>query len=887
MVIEMVQLIGLALIALTALIVLFNLIKGLIRGFKKTIGSLIAIAASAVIAFIVTVVICKPSSELTVYLVSQLNALLGEEMSQMLFGIEAVGDVLNYYVAMIIAPLVFLVLYMVLSIILAIVAGIVVRIMIRKKKPKGVVHRLGGLGVGLVCGLLVSTILLMPVTGLLGVAAEVGKQADPDMLGDEEIADLLESLGEDQTLAIYHTASGWLFDALSTTYFEGDKTSLKSELVAILGIVSNFSALSGEEFGEAEINSLNAAVDGLDDSPLIKHAAAGLISEMAGSWAAGESFLGIEKIDAGELLNPVIDSVIGVLATTDKNYVIADLHTLTGILGIFVKHDLMGSAESGDMLTTLGKGGVIAELMREANKNERMSVISDSIAQLSVRALGSTIGIPKDHAERYNKLMDESAQILNDSAYMSYDERYAYVDEQLIKVLDKYGVDVEDEAVLSITESILADLGSAGQLDGSDISEFFIIYEVGFESTTSVSSGNGFDLLNDNKPVVVVNGDGTISVGEKVFRNYHANDYRNSSAYTMGHDHVNFGDAATLYSVESMHSSLITMSDIMDGIKKFSDCEDPDAEIEKISDMLSEAVDLFGSDFSSMNKSDLFNNMGSLLDKMSETEIFGSQVTSGVLTAVVQSESVRDELGLTNKDATNFADKLNSTSATENGSYGSSTQAVSNTIEVVDKINDSNTTKEERRESTEKLISNMTPDNAELLGTMTSPSMMVKYGSSEESADVVADSVSTLLTNMANFQDKATSETTYDTEADAVNTLLTLAMDSASSESNTLFATESNDGGKTGTTAMEYVELFVNSDVVSETLITTVYDEGNDDNPFNVKPTEEDKVEFSNAVSEYYEANKEGLSEEEHDILVKKLNAVAIITNMELPFEVE
>lgn len=886
MVIEMVQLIGLALIALTALIVLINLIKGLIRGFKKTIGSLIAIAASAVIAFIVTVLICKPSSELTVYLVSQLNALLGEEMSQMLFGIEAVGDVLNYYVVMIIAPFVFLVLYTVLSIILAIVAGIVVRIMIRKKKPKGVVHRLGGLGVGLVCGLLVSTILLMPVTGLLGVAAEVGNKADPDMLGDEEIAELLESLDEDQVLAIYYTASGWLFDALSTTYFEGDKTSLKSELVAILDIVSNVSALSGEEFGEAEIDSLNAAVDGLDNSPLVKHAASGLISQMATTWMNGEAFLGIEKIDAGEMLNPIIDSVIGVLATSDKTNIVADLHTLTGILGIFIKHDLMGDSGSDDMLTTIGKGGVIGELMKEANKNERMSVISDSIAQLSVRALGLTIGIPKDGYERYDDLMSEIADILNDSAYMNEEERYEYVDLHLISALDKYGVDVEDEAVLSITESILDDLGSAGQLDGADVSEFFVIYEVGFENVT-ISSGNGFDRLNDNKPTVVVNGDGTISVGDRVFENYHAYDYRDSSAYLMGKGHVNFGDAATLYSAESMRSSLVTMSDIMSGIKKFSDCADPDAEIDKITEMLSEAVDIFGGDLADMKQSELFNNMGALLDKMSATEIFGSTVTGDMLKALVQSENVRDGLGLTNKDATNFADKLNETTQSESGSYGSTTQAVSNTIEVVDKINDSNTTREERRESTEKLISNMTPENAELLGTMTSPSMMVNYGSSEESAEVVADSVSKLLDNMANFQDKATSETTYDTEADAVNTLLTLAMDSASSESKTLFATESNDGGKTGTTATEYVELFVNSDVVSETLISTVYEDGNNDNPFNVKPTEEDKVEFSNAVSEYYEANKEGLSEEEHDILVKKLNAVAIITNMELPFEVE
>ena len=881
----MVQYVALALVAVTALIVLINLIKGLIRGFKKTVGSLIAIVASAIIAFIVTMILCKPSSSFIAYLMSLLQGGVGEEISQILFGVEAVGDVLDYYVGMIIAPFVFLVIYAVLSIILAIVASIIVKLITRKKKEKGAVHRLGGLGVGAVCGILAAVILLMPVVGLLGVVADVGEKTDlASMIDDPEMSELFKDLSEDQIMNVYYVSCGFLFDALTFTSIEGEFTSLKDEVAAMIGIVSNFSALSsGDGLGQEQIDSLNAVIDGLDKSPLVKHAASGLVSEMASSWAAGESFIGVEKIDAGELLNPVIDSVIGVLATSDKSNIVADLHTLTGILGIFVKYDLLGASESGDMITTLGKEGVIGELMKEANKNERMSVISDSIAQLSVRALASTIGIPKDAADRYDHLMDETAKILNDSAYMSYDERYQYVDEHLISSLDEYGVDVTDESVLSITESILSDLGNVDYLEGDDVSEFFIMYAVGSETST-VSSGNGFEHLGESDNTVVENNDGTISVNGRVLENYHKNDYRNSSAYQMGKAHVDFGDAATLYSAESMKSSLITLSDIMDGIKKFSDCEDPDAEVDKISDMLAEAVEVFGSDFENLDKSEIFNNMGTLLDKMNESEIFGQEVTSGMLKAVVQSENVRGGLGLTNKEATDFADKLNSTTQSENSSYGSATKAVSNTIEVVDKINDSTTTKEERRESTEKLISNMTPDNAELLGTMTTPSMMVKYGSSESAAQVVADSVSTLLNNMATFQDKADSDTVYDTEADAVNTLLVLAMDSAESSETSLFATDENGGGKTGTTASEYVELFVSSDVVSETLLNTVYEEGNDQNPFGVNPSENDKEEFQAAIDDYYANNSEGLSEEEHDILVKKLNAVAIITNMDLPF---
>ena len=45
MVKKMVQYLVLGLVAVTALIVFINLIKGLIRGFKKTLGSIVPIVA--------------------------------------------------------------------------------------------------------------------------------------------------------------------------------------------------------------------------------------------------------------------------------------------------------------------------------------------------------------------------------------------------------------------------------------------------------------------------------------------------------------------------------------------------------------------------------------------------------------------------------------------------------------------------------------------------------------------------------------------------------------------------------------------------------------------------------------------------------------------------
>ncbi len=885
----MFQYVSLGLVAITALIVLINLLKGVLRGLKKTIGTLVAIVISAIVAAIVTFIICDPSSSVMTWLMDTVKGLLAQGELQDIFGIEALGEALTYYVSMILAPFAFLIIYIVLSIIVSIIVAIAVKFIPPHNKPAPIVHRLGGLGVGLVCGLLVAAIVLMPVVGVLNVAVEIGQSDVLELDPEDDMAKIIDEASKDQIFAVYSTCCSWMFDSMTSANFQGERVYLKNDIGVILAVVGNIQEISGEadDFGDEQVDALNKIVDSLDESPLLKYTLSGVLSEMAGKWVAGESFIGMEKIDAGELLNPVIDTILDIISTSNKDNIVADMRTLTDILSVFVKHDMLSSANDYQaMLNILGKDGVIKELIDVANSNERMTVLSDQITQLSIRALASTIGIPKDANDKYDHLMSEIAKTLNDSYGMSEEERFEYCRGHVSDSLDKYGVDAEGMAIDHITDSILCDLGSKSNVSGEDISEFFTIYAIASENSDVRASGSGFDLLADEERRIVINTDGTISVGGKVLKNYNARNYGESAAYTMGKEHADFGDAATLYSAQAMKSSLVTLEDILSHVTKYSDCTDPDAETRKIADILSSAMDIFGEGIDDMSKTDLLVNIGELLDKMSATEIFGDGVTSSILKAIIQSDTVKGELGLSNKEVNAFADKLNATAKSENGSYAGTTAMVSHTITVVDKISDENATKEELRQSTEKLMSDMTPENAELLSTMTTPSMMEKYGVESEKSGLVSNSVSKLFSNMANFQSSTSSsagDEEYGREADAVNTVLKLAMDGSDSDAKSLFATD-GESGRIDATPDEYVELLVGSEVVSETLLTTVYDDGNTDNPFGVYPTDGDKEVLSVALTDYYNNNSEGLSEEEHDLLVRKLNAVAIVSNIETPF---
>ncbi len=925
----MFQYVAIGLVALTALIIIINIVKGLLRGLKKTIGTLVAIVISALVAWVLTGVICNPESSLINQLIPLLEGFVGEGDINDVLSITELREALSHYASMIAAPFIFFVLYIVISLIISIVVGILVKIIPPHKKPGLLLHRLGGVGVGLVCGVLVTMLVLMPVVGVLNIAGSVGES---ESLGnsesEDEVTKLLGEISDSGVVDLYSTGCGWMFDYLASSTFDGEKIYLKDDIGVILSIVDNVGAISGDitAMGDAEIASLRQLVNDLDTSTLLKHTLAGLISKMAGKWMAGETFIGMPKIDAGELLNPLIDTMLEVISTSDKSNITADMTTLVDILDILQKHDIL--ANTGDyekMLELLGESDAVSELLIAANKNERMSSLSDEITKLSVRALASAVGIPVDDDDRYNMLMDDIAKALNDSYSMSESERAEYVNTNVSKALNTYGVEVSGDVSSSIASGLIADLGAKTDLDRDDIIEFFTMYAVAQETKTVCSkNGVSFDMLSDESGIVSFNPDGTISVGGRVLENYTEADYKSSSAYKMGESGVDLGNASDLYSVENMSElweslNLINLDDILSdnnpdddiikGIKKYSDCEDPEAAARDAAEMIKIALKMANYDFSGMTQSDVLAKLSELLDSMKDAEIY-MNATGDILKAVFQSEMVTGALKLSISEMNNFTDKLNAGAGST--SYAEMTQTISNTVEMINKVSDKNATKEEKMETTQKLMSDMTTEKAELLSTMTTPSMMQDYVSDEATAEKASSSVSNLFNNMADYktENPDADDEAYKKEAEAVNTILNLAITGASSDSESLFSsvktdspegsdgTDSSDGtgssdgsdtadtpvtsGKLDATASEYVDLIVNSDVVSKTVQQVAEEHAQEGgNPFGIVPTEEDEAQLTDALISYYADNYDPNGD--NTDLINTLNAIAQVTNIAIP----
>ncbi len=863
-----------ALVAVVVLIVAVNILKGLLRGLKKSIGSLIAILLSLVVSFILTATVVTPGSS-AVSATEDLLTSFGGAVAE-LFAIEELGVAFSHYATMLVSPIFFTLSFIVVSIVISIIVAIVIKFIPPYKKPNLLLNKLGGALVGLVSGLLVAIIIAMPIVGTVNLftKSESVDLESVEQVAGAEVADIFSAAAESSALDIFaNVGCGMLYDSLAKTNFEGEKILLKDDIGAIIEIADSFSVLNGEvsSYGAEQIAALNNIVAHLDTSPLLKNIVAGVLSEIATKWSEGNAFIGIEKLDVGETLSPLFDKLLEILSTSDKTNIVSDLQTVIDIFDVLIKNDILENAGDVELLLNkLGQDGVVSSLLSAVNKNERMLPISDEITKLGMRYLATSMGIPENSEAAYNKLMEDVAGLLNSQSVN--EESF---EAELGAVLENNGINVDEDDISIIADSMLSDLGSLDNVSASDVEEFFIVYSTAIPAGADETASNSslVEFLSDDgtgeSDTFVFNNDGTVSVNGRVLSVYNSSNLLNSEAYKLGENGVDIGDAATLYSSEAMKSSIITMDDISAYIASYSDCSDIEAEARKVEGVIKEAFAIFeDTDLENMDTADMLKKASALLDKMGDSEIFKPEAISGLLTGILQSSDLADVIGINAKDAAGFVDKLTQTVANSDQTYESTIKSISGTINMIGNAT-SDKSGEDKKKETQELIENITPESVDVISSVITSSVLENSGVKSEKTEVISTTVTSLLDNMAKYDGDAHHE-----EAEAVNTILDIAMNASDST-----FSNGEETGSVGKTADEFIDIVVNSDVVSGTIVDVVNSDSFESQPSVVEGlTEEEQGQLAAALEDYY-ANGAGDAE-----LLEKLEAIASFLNVNANF---
>ena len=392
--------------------------------------------------------------------------------------------------------------------------------------------------------------------------------------------------------------------------------------------------------------------------------------------------------------------------------------------------------------------------------------------------------------------------------------------------------DIERSADLSKKlKTLFLDFGFTSLADNSDAVADAVIAEYG---TNEVTVENAMEFFGENEVL-----------GENRFENFKQM-ARNSTEIT----------------VEKTRISKKTVTDI-------------EREAQTLAKALSLTVDFIDTVGNTSDYVDLLDFIGPILDIFNESQLIGNESTYTLLRSMLRSNTIRDSIGLTRYEADEVAKMLYSGLAKE--SYTLMFKSMKSTIRMIQE-----TGKALSQESITALLQDISPATAQVLATLSTPSVVMANGVPEKNAQAVSQSFTTLFNNMATAKENGMSDEQYEKESEAVNHFVQVAMSAGSSDNKNAFG----EGSVTGTTPTGFVESVLDSQIISDTLVQTVYGDGDEPvkDPYQSERnlSAEEETELKQTLdSKWQDQLEKSESDEANEEFRKKLNSIASVLNLD------
>ncbi len=798
-----------AFLIVAGLAFLFGALKGKRKRWQVSLSRIIFTIAAALLSTCAALLICWIvlktilGNLITTGTLGEVGGLLTEVPSMQLAALA--------FVSMIVAPLLFLIFFAILRPVLSAFTKPLARLMTKKADKEEVHYKDNGkvdknaclklpkanvasVLLGGFSGILLLCILLVPLVGFTGVAADIGASAlneatDNDPMVSEAITALDTNVG---AVTVKALGGGLLYDLMTSYPTESGMATLRHEGEFIGSAATAAVSLTDEAAEKQEqIDSLHEANTAFNDSTLLPTVLAELVSAAADSWKDGKDYHGIECPElGGDDFEPVVMSLIDGLANSTTDTIKVDLATIIDVFCAVIENDVLDKMD-GDPLAILSEEEFTSQLLLSLLNNPRFEVAVDGISDFGLEMLMEGVGAKANKDGLYASMMLELDAVSGDDEKAL---KKAYTD-----VFDKYGIRVDKTQIDMIVQNKLQ------QTRSSEISNYVSTYivssEFDFKQKTELVST---DMLTDGKAVI---------------------DDKEAEAKALAHAY------AVMYS----------MLDDIEG---------------------------------DVSTQEILGKLGPALDSFSATQTIGKERTAYILIALLQSEDVRTNIGLSLLAATDNAQAI--VEGAGNKQYDGMLNSLAKMVDMVEMVSNASTSTKESEEAVKTLLEDLSPESAKVIQTMATPEVMINYGVAEKSAEPTANVVSNTFGNLADAKDDMSDEE-YEKESAAVNDMMTIMM--AANESDGSKPTFGEDS-TTGKDAKEIIDSVMDSTVMSKTLIEEVYADGEEakTDPLNSERqlNESEQDEFMSAVNESWAENANDPEAE------KKLTAIGAFVNMEI-----
>ncbi|MBO5415863.1 MAG: hypothetical protein J6A83_04460 [Clostridia bacterium] len=754
---------------------------------------------------------------------------------------------------------------------------------------------------GAFCSLFVLVIALAPFVGMLDTANSFvqvfATKEEKSVINT--VVEISDGIAENAGCKTVEVLGGKLvYNGITTYPVNGKLAPISRETEYISDMVGAVKAMTNKEGDKAEAaDALVATQTSFEKANITPMLVSDLFSAAADKWAVGEKFCGIACPSLGENFDPVLKEFVSVMKDSSYDTIGEDYNTVTNTVALVVKHDAAGAIKSSDGVRTIFKNEeLISGIIYELLENERTVPLVEKITNVGVSVMVDGIGTFGDDEELYDDFISDMSEAYSEAMSAGEDtySKLTALSESVATIYDEHGIDITNGVSTCIAASMIAELETGSE---AEIREFFADDESHIQYLAATSETDEAIAVIDNiahklkkgmtkeqiaeivkAELLAIEGVGDTLTDEEldsISSGVASDMYKDVSA-----DNLKYKDAVFANAEEFAERTRIVFKKEM--VIVSGEITDNHKEAENIARMFASAISIVDEVSAGGYDIDtIVAAFGPVLDASAATETIGVDQTARLLTVILQSEKVRDGVGMTLIQATNVSNSM-SKGVVSGDTYTVLMKALGKTVEVMKISSDDG----DATEAITELMQDMTPASAETLQEISTPEMVKKQGINEKSAVPVADMMSDMFGNMSTAKEEGMPEDRYEDEAKAVNDMMSIAMSANKSEEKNLFGKENS---KTGITATDFVNRAADSVIISETFVNSVYGKEGGDIPkldplySNRQLTESEKTELITALDAKWQSQIKSSSDKDANAEYQKvLIAIASVVNVQV-----
>ncbi len=506
---------------LIAVLALFGAYFGIMRGFSKSVIRFFTVGISAFGALFGTLAISNIIVNLTN--VSDAGSLgeLAEHYSPGALDSapEALGALLSemnsqtavifimMIVCLLVTPILFISLFYLLKGITFIVYKLLAGLTGAISYDKGVVSAILGGVVGLVQGVAIAAVIVIPISGLVGVAENArGPLVDDASEPNEAIVSFYDTVIDDLAdnpffETVDKLGGATAYRKMVTVTINGEKLDMAKESSGAIKLVADAIPLANPDFHWA------------DPSEEEKQAFSNIVTDIGGNELLASFVSDIMRglayaVDSGALELPfegtnkvLMNDVMSVFKTSTKDNVEGDLDMIVDIYYIMCDRGILVSFDDGnadvlrELLTEKNENGdtVIDEILDRLNQNERGKPIVHSFTKISLSLMHESMGLHGDSAQLYEEVKDDLHTVLdhNRADFETEEEYKAAVKDDLDKALAENDLSIGEDVKQSMVDYIAENYGDKEEITDDDINDAILSYYNSYASNKEAADTEG------------------------------------------------------------------------------------------------------------------------------------------------------------------------------------------------------------------------------------------------------------------------------------------------------------------------------------------------------------------------------------------------------------